>query len=254
MSNEIDLTNAWGEPSYYKECPIYPVLMKDIGQFYNSITCLLIPKNSMTDIQIIKMSYLSFLINVSRSEENIHLFEKLLTFLRIVFRTDNVVILVNEKQKYIIRIDEKFDFNERDFDKIRDIVAKQSAIELKDDSLGTEFDKAKAKARENLAKMNKKVADIEQQIFAYRVEQKEPYEAIKNLTIYQFKKEIERIELSKSASILQAAQYSGMVEFKKGTKIPHWLDYINDNNADDDVVLTKEQLDQIARANGLASK
>lgn len=249
----LDLSNVWGEPKYLKDCPVYPVRMKDIEKFYDAVTCLLIPKNSMTDIEIIKMSYLSFLINISKSEETVHLFEKLLVLLKIVFRTDEVDVLVNDNHKYIIRINGTIDIREYDFDKLRDIIAEQNLVETKDESTGSDFDKAKTKAKQDLALINKKVADTEQQIFAYRVEQKESYEVIQELTIYQFRKEIERINLSKTAEVLQNAQYNGMVSFKEGTQIPHWLDQIPDKKPDEDLVLTKAQLDHIANKNGLAS-
>lgn len=81
---------------------------------------------------------------------------------------------------------------------------------------------------------------------------KNTYEEIKNMTIYQFRKEIERIDLIKSADVLQSAQYSGMISFKEGATVPHWLDYIKERNSDD-LILSKEQLDHISSKNGLVS-
>lgn len=252
---EVDLDHVFGNPKFLKGAPIYPVKLLDIFKLYDYSSCLLIPKNSTSDVSIIKMTYLAYLINVSYShKENHHLYDKLKNLLKLTFRTENLEILIDDNEKYYISINDEFEINEQDFEKFREIIAIQNMIETKNNSVGSDFDKAKEKAKKDLARRNGEVADIEQQIIAYKCEQKESYENIRNMTIYQFRKEIERIDLIKSADILQSAQYSGMVSFKKDTKIPHWLDQIKSKNPDEDLVLSKSQLDQIAQKNGLISK
>lgn len=250
----IDLDNVWGKPKYINEVSIYPVKLENILELYDYTSCLLIPKNSMSDPKIIKMSYLAFIIQVGYSEGNGHLLHKLIELLKLVTRNDNIGLHIDEKNKVVISVDDIGYIKEKDFDKLREIISIQNLVETKDDSLGSDFDKAKAKAKIDLSKRKGQMADLEQQIIAYRCVQKLPYEQIKNLTIYQFRKEIERIDLIKSADILQSAQYNGMVSFKEGTKIPHWLDQIIDKSPDDDLVLSKEQLDQISKKNGLVNK
>lgn len=168
----IDLDNVWGDPKYVNGVPFHPVLMKDIVEFYDVSSCLLIPKNSMSDARFIKMTYLSFLIGVSLSEGNEHLYEKLIKLLQLVTRCEEIKITVNEKDKFIIIINEKYEIHERDFDKIREIISIQNLIETKNDSLGSDFDKAKDKAKSDLARRNSKMADLEQQIIAYKCVQK----------------------------------------------------------------------------------
>jgi len=251
---KIDFDNVWGNPKYIKNTPIYPVKVENMIDFYEASNCLIIPKNSMSDPAIIKMSYLSFLIAVSRNPEAEHLLDKIIKLIELVTRGNDIGFYLDEKNKIVISIDDKYSIHERDFDKFREIIGIQNLIETKDDSLGSDFDKAKADAKVHLSKKNGRMADLEQQIFAYRCVQKLSYDEIRNLTIYQFRKEIERIDLIKSADILQNAQYSGMVSFKEGTTIPHWLDHIKDKSSDDDLVLTKEQLDQMSKKNGLVNK
>lgn len=251
---KIDLDYIFGEPKFVNTTPIYPVRVKDMISLYESSSCLLIPKNSMTDIKIIKMSYLAFLIEESYKNGGAILYDMLVNLIKIVTREENIQFAKDEKGKYIILISDKHEIHEREFDKLREIIAKQNLIETKNESTGSDFDKAKEKAKRDLARRNGSMADLEQQIIAYKCVQKETYENIKNLTIYQFRKEIERIDLIKSADILQSAQYSGMVQFKDGTKVPHWLDQIKDKNIDDDLVLSKAQLDQISQKNGLIGK
>ncbi|MBG9689495.1 hypothetical protein ABD91_00975 [Lysinibacillus sphaericus] len=249
----IDLDNVWGNPKFINEVPIYPVIMKDILKLYDTTPCLLIPKNSMSDPKIIKMSYLSFLISISRSEENKHLLDKLDNLIKLVTRTDNIDYHFDEKNKLVISVDNIGFIRERDFEKLREIISVQNIIKTKDDSLGSDFDKAKADAKAYLSKRNGRIADLEQQIIAYKCIQKVSYEDIKNSTIYQFNKEIERIDLIKTADVLQNAKYNSMVSFKEGTTFPHWLDYIKDKSDDDGVVLTGDQLKQINKNNGIVS-
>lgn len=251
---KIDLDNVWGKPKLINEVPIYPVKLENILELYDYTSCLLIPKNSMSDPKIIKMSYLAFIIQVGYSEGNEHLLHKLIELLKLVTRNDNIGLHVDEKNKIVISVDDIGFIKEKDFEKLREIISAQNLIDTKDNSLGSDFDKAKANAKAYLSKRNGRMADLEQQIIAYRCVQKLPYDELKNLTIYQFRKELERIDLIKSADVLQSAQYSGMVSFKEGTTIPHWLDHIKDRNPDDGVVLTGEQLKQINKKNGLVSK
>lgn len=249
----IDLDHVWGKPKYINEVPIFPVIMEDILTLYETSSCLLIPKNSMSDPKIIKMSYLTFLIEIGRSEENNHLLHKLDSLLKLVTRTDNIGYHVDEKNKFVISVDDTGFIKEKDFEKLREIIGAQNLIETKDDSLGSDFDKAKAEAKAYLSKRNGRMADLEQQIIAYKCIQKISYKDIRKLTIYQFKKEIERINLIKTADVLQNAQYNPMISFKEGTNIPHWLDYIEDKSKDDGVVLTGDQLKEINKKNGLVS-
>ncbi len=250
---KIDLDNVWGNPKYHRNIPVYPVQMECIEQLYDAVQCLLIPKNTIQEPTIIKMSYLAFLIFISSDEDNKHFFDKLVTLIKLISRSENIRFDVDEKKKYSIVIDDEIVIRERDFDKIKVIIGEQNLIDVSDESLGTDFDKAKIEARAFMNKRNKKMADLEQQIIAYKCVSKSSYEDIKNMTIYQFRKELERYDLIKSADILQNAQYSGMVSFKEGTEIPHWLDQIETKNPDDDLVLTEEQLNQISSKNGLVS-
>ncbi|MCL1700844.1 hypothetical protein [Lysinibacillus sp. Bpr_S20] len=247
----IDLDNVWGNPKYYRNIPVHPVQMEHIEQLYDAVQCLLIPKNTIQEPMIIKMSYLAFVIFISSDEDNKHFFNKLVTLIKLISRSENIRFDVDEKNRYSIVIDDDIVIKERDFDKIKAIIGEQNLIDVSDESLGSEFDKAKNKARAFMNKRNKKMADLEQQIFAYRCVSKSSYEDIKQMTIYQFRKELERYDLIKSADILQNAQYSGMVSFKEGATIPHWLDQIETKNSDDDLVLTEEQLNQISSKNGL---
>lgn len=260
---DIDLDNIWGDAKYYKwsrneddpKLAIYPTRMKDIVKFYDAVQCLLIPKNTFQNPQIIRMSYLAFLLEVSRLEENLPIFHKLTSLMQIVCRTENVKYGQDEKGKYYILIDDKSIIKESDFDKVKKIIGEQNLVEVENRSTGSELDKAKAEAREFLNKRNQKMADLEQQIVAYKCVSKVSYSEIKEMTIYQFRKELLTHDLIKSADLLQNAQYSGMVSFKDGTKIPHWLDALPDNsNSDDDVLMEKGKMDKLLADKGLVAK
>ncbi|KOS61434.1 hypothetical protein FJQ98_16705 [Lysinibacillus agricola] len=250
---KIDLDNVWGNPKYHRNIPIYPVQMENIEDLYDTVQCLLLPKNTIQNPMIIKMSYLAFLILISSDDVNKHFFDKLVTLIKLISRSENIRFDVDEKNRYTIIIDDEIVIRERDFDKIKVIIGEQNLIDVSDESLGTEFDKAKSEARAFMNKRNKKMADLEQQIIAYKCVSKSSYEDIKQMTIYQFRKELERYDLIKSADILQNAQYSGMVSFKEGTVIPHWLDHIETKNPDDDIVMSKEQLDKLVSDKGISS-
>ena len=59
----------YDKPIPYKELLIYPVTMKDYLSFHWLISCLLLDKNSIPDIDIISMSYLRFLYHEAAEKE-----------------------------------------------------------------------------------------------------------------------------------------------------------------------------------------
>ena len=64
------------EPIPYKELLIYPVTMKDYLEFHLAVSCLLIDKNSIPDVNIISMSYLRFLYYQSLENKQKYLKDK----------------------------------------------------------------------------------------------------------------------------------------------------------------------------------
>ena len=80
MIGKIDTTDIRGKPKKYKGIKVYPVKIKDCDDFYNKIYTLQFDKNSIPDINIVRMSYLTFLYNLQmvQNEDGAFLYENLL--------------------------------------------------------------------------------------------------------------------------------------------------------------------------------
>lgn len=250
----INLTDVWGKPRVYKNISIHPVRMRDIESFYEYVQCLLIPKSSIHDAQIIKMSYLSFILMVSSMEGNQILLEKLIGLLKLILKTENIQFEFKENGRVYIIVDDENKLNERDFDKIKTIISEQNLIDLDDEYVNPEVKKAIDDARAFMAKKGNKSASLDQQIIAYHCKVGLEYDKIADLTIYQFNKGLARFDLISSAEAILAARYSGMVEFKDESKIPHWLGHIDDRGKNEDVIIAASDFEKKTNELGLTKK
>ena len=250
----LNLSDVWGNPRIYKNIEIHPIRMGDIELFYQHVQCLLLPKNSIQDAQILKMSYLAFLITVSSMEGNEVLLQKLINLLHMILKTKNIKFEFNENGRIFIIVDDTNKLNERDFDKIKTIISEQNLIDLDDDFVNDEVRKAIEDARAFLAKRDNKVASLDQQVVAYHCKTGLEYDKIANLTIYQFNKGLSRFDMISSSEAILAARYSGMVEFKDESKIPHWLSHIDEKKKNEDVIINASDFDKKANELGLTKK
>ncbi|MGG3892016.1 hypothetical protein [Metabacillus fastidiosus] len=250
--DSLDFRNVFGKPVQYKELDIHPVKLIEANEFYDYVRCLLIPKNTFKEIEIIKMSYLKFLFYLGLKDGHPYLLESLLKLLTIVFKTENISFKTDEREKITLIIDEKNEINENDFDKIKKIICNQNLITIDDQILDPELEQKIKEAREFLQRKSGKMADLEQQIVAYHCAFKMKYDDIAELTIYQFQKGLSRMDLIKSADALQNAKYSGFVSVGENDKLPTWLTHIEESkDPNSDVLMSKGEFDAMASKNGL---
>ena len=232
----INTTDVFGKPRQYRGMSVYPIKMKDCDKFYDAVQCLMLPKNSSQDVELLKMSYLKFLIIVANTELK-HFQDKLITLLELILHTDNFKITLNDKEKIEIIVDDEHVIRERDFDKIKTIISEQNLVDLDDEFINPEVRAKINEAREFLSKRGNKAAGFDQQIVAYHCISGIPYREIEELTIYQFQKGLARFDHILGAEAILNARYSGMVEFKDESKIPHWMGHIEDSTKNEEVIL-----------------
>lgn len=246
----ISTKKAFGNPINYKGLNIYPVKMNDADEFYDAVQCLLLPKNDFQQPEIIRMSYFLFLLAMSQNDGGHEILEKLLSLYRLVFKTDDIQISMNEKGMAFIIVN-GISLHERDFDKIKTLISEQNLIDLDDEFIDPGTKKAIQEARAFMAKRKTKQADLEQQIIAYHCKSGLPYHEIKQLTLYQFHKGLIRMDYMISSDAILNARYSGMIEFKNEQDLPHWLGHIEEPEKNEDVIITKSAFDQQMKKLGL---
>ncbi|MFJ8086907.1 hypothetical protein ACIQ7N_01635 [Lysinibacillus sp. NPDC095746] len=246
----ISTKKAFGKPIKYKGLNVYPVKMNDADEFYDAVQCLLLPKNDFPQPEIIRMSYFLFLLAMSQNDGGHEILEKLLSLYRLVFKTDDIQISMNEKGMAFIIVD-GISLHERDFDKIKTFISEQNLIDLDDEFIDPGTKKAIQEARVFMAKRKTKQADLEQQIIAYHCKSGLPYHEIEQLTLYQFHKGLIRMDYMISSDAILNARYSGMIEFKNEQDLPHWLGHIEEPQKNEDVIITRSAFDQQMKKLGL---
>lgn len=246
----ISTIKAFGKPTPYKGLHLHPIRMIDADEFYECVQCLLLPKSDFQEPEVIRMSYFMFLLALSQNNDGKDLVVKLIALYRLIFKTENIQLTVNEKGMAFIIVD-GISLHERDFDKIKTIISEQNLIDLDDEFIDPGTKKAIQEARTFMAKRKTRQADIEQQIVAYHCKSGLPYHEIKNLTLYQFHKGLIRMDYMVSSDAILNARYSGMVEFKNEQDLPHWLGHIEEPKKNEDVIMTKSAFDKQMKQLGL---
>lgn len=239
MSNELlELKDLQGEPRYLKKMPIYPVRMKDSVEFYDCARILNIPKNQTDNIEILKMSYLKFLIMMLGEAEMRNRFFKLLN---LTLRTEDIEIFEKDNGKLYIIVDSVYEISEFDFSKFRTIVCEQNLVELEDESIHPDLRAKLKESEEFMARRSNKMADLKQRILSYQYEMKLPLSEILDMTIFQFNSSLEVITHIKQADIYQYARFAGSKTFKEENKLPTWLSAI-ERNKENPLLLDADKL------------
>lgn len=240
---KISINFILGYPQDFKGLKIYPVRLKNYEYFFNNINCLLYNKNEAQDVEIVKMSYLRFLLLLAYQEEVqsndltiANQFENILNLCLGVEQID-----YEEKNNGVCLILDGIEIPENHFDKIKEIIFEQNMIE-KQEVLNPELKQSMQDAKKYKNKKSNE-ASLEEKIIAYHCETGMSYEDIAELTIFQFNKGLARMDMIKHYHILKTAESSGFVEFKE--QIPHWLDAIKEKGIFDDVRMSKEEFDKI---------
>ncbi len=236
-----NLNDVFGRPTEYKEIKIYPVKIINILDFYKNIDCLVINKNKVPDIEIIKMSYLYFLYILSHHDPEI---------LEMLFRILDMVLKDQEYQlgfvseQLILKVND-ITINDNEFDNIKNIILKQNLLTV-DNTLDSELQKKYKEAEEFLAKKNKS-ATLEERIIAYHCVSGMRYEDIEQLTIYQFNKGLERMQLIKNFEVYTYP----MLKSGSGDKVQDWLSHIETRGMYDHVLMKREEFDSMTSDNSV---
>lgn len=238
-SDLLEMEDLAGNPRYLKnKIPVYPVKIKDALAFYDSVAILNIPKNQTDNLEILKMSYLKFLILMLSEEEIRKRFFKLLS---LVFRTESIEIFEKNNGKFYLVINSEFEISEFDFSKLRTIICEQNLVELEDESIHPELRAKMKETEEFMARRGNALAPLKQRILAYQYEMKLPLDEVLEMTIYHFNSSLEVITHVKQADMLQYAKYAGAKTFKDENKLPTWLSAI-EKNKDNPLLLDADQL------------
>lgn len=220
------------EPVPYKELLIYPVTMKDYLEFHWLVSCLLIDKNSIPDINVISMSYLRFLYyNAANNDEPyIYMVKMLLCMVLHIDFNEEMNFYVDENDKAFFKV-RGIAYSGSDFDEIVKIIFEQNCITPIDNTIQKEVRDALEKAEEfKMQQTKQKMCSLEEQMICVLISTPLKLEDIYKLTIRKFEKILQRVDAKLHYQIYLNASMSGMVKFKDESVIQHWM---NDLTKDD---------------------
>lgn len=220
------------EPIPYKELLIYPVTMKDYLEFHWLVSCLLIDKNSIPDINVISMSYLRFLYyNAANNDEPyVYMVKMLLCMVLHIDFNEEMNFYVDENDKAFFKV-RGIAYSSSDFDEIVKIIFEQNCITPIDNTIQKEVRDALEKAEEfKMQQTKQKMCSLEEQMICVLISTPLKLEDIYKLTIRKFEKILQRVDAKLHYQIYLNASMSGMVKFKDESVIQHWM---NDLTKDD---------------------
>jgi len=223
MNDKYDIYMVFDQPIPYKELRIHPVLMKDYAVFNYLSQALLVDKNSISDVDILSMTYLEYLYKYNTNEDPY--IAMLQALFQIVTRNPELKMNmgIDENNKMAIIIGGVM-YSSMDFDEIKNIVAEQNMLELPDDMMQKEVRDKLREAEEFKRRISGiKRATLEDLVICVMISTAMSVEDVGNLTIRKFGKILERVDNKLHYEIYLSAQMSGFVKFKDKSVIKHWM-------------------------------
>jgi len=224
------------DPINFKGLIIYPVTVRDYFKFMTYSNILCIDKNSISDKNIISMSYLDFLIYLMTksgkdSNNYAYVFYELM---KLCLRRDDIDIYygLNKDKKRFIKID-NVEIYKKDFNELKDIILHQNIPDYKEVDINPDL-KKDLEEKERLEKKGRRPVSIEKQITSIVISSSLTYKDVLDLTIRKFYIILEMIDKKLHYEIYKTASLSGMVEFK--TEIEHYLSETDTDGIDSKII------------------
>jgi hypothetical protein len=226
--------DIFGLPQIYKGISFYPVKINQFELKKNLYRLFFQPKNYVPDRTILRMSYLKFILYIL--QENFgesNLLKDLLEFLFEITKTKDIELKYKEYPDNSDPFDQfslhifinGIEFNEQEFDNIREIVIEQngSTIEYVE-SYNPDLEKS-------LSFINKRNdTDMKDEIYSFCCLTGLSESDVGNLSLYQFKNRFEREMMLLTYKIFKPLEISGQVTSK--TKEEIFKHYLTHTQAD----------------------
>jgi hypothetical protein len=200
-----------------------PVKTQDYNEFYTFIHCMLQDKNSIPDIDIIKMSYLDYLFYLSKNEETSYMLAMLVSLICLCTNVEleEVKYFINQKNEHVLILN-GIEFDKNKFMHMRGIICAQNDVDISIFELDPRVRQEILKTMELKNKSGGfEMATLEEQIICILISSNISLEQIKELSLRKFKKILNRIDHKMHYEIYTLGSLSGNIVLKQ--EIPHWL-------------------------------
>lgn len=240
--------NKWAMPQIYKSINIYPIPLIHEKRYEKMVEILAYPKNSILEKDIVKSSYLGFIINIlhqvnSDKNEKSDFHKDFIDFIEYITKSTCRIeykYRIPEPKKitdiqYTLIFNEDIKITESDFEKIREIILEQNGIAL------SYINDYHPELEEKMNKINNKTSlTFEEQLFAFCDVSGLSMFQLKEYSYYQFKKHFERTSIRFEYEIFKPLESSGQIKLKDG-EIKHWLAHVSKKGRYDSILIKKEE-------------
>jgi hypothetical protein len=247
--NIYDYSNdIFGLPQKYKGVDFYPIKLRDLKYHEIFNKTMLYPKNHIPDKQILKMSYIKYLLLiVQRSlypEQNI-IYDWLVDLIRYITKIDNVYFKLGYKTLEGNALDmigitgyiDDVAFDENEFDVLREIILEQNCFSIE------YVNEYNPQLEEKLAFVNRGSQDIDlkDEVFTFCSLSGMTVNEVSDYTLYQFKHHFERLMMLKDFDLYKPLLASGQIKLKNGDDIKHFFVHTNRTGRYDSILIAKDK-------------
>jgi len=245
-----EINDILGLPQIYKGVKFYPLKVGDIDYKDSLYRLFFYPKNYIPDRDILKASYIKYLLYVVQEslkirEPDIDLYKELIKFLCYITKTEetNIQLMFKEHPESKNIFDKvslhlfinKIEFSEQDFDNIREIVLEQngSSIEW--------VESYTPDLEEKLIFMQRGIEEhsLKDSIYAFCCITNLSEEEVCNKTLFQFNSRLEREIILKDYNLFKPLEVTGQLSSKNKEEIfKHYLTHIPKRERYDNVLIS----------------
>lgn len=230
--------DLWGLPQEFRGIKFFPMKLKDVHAQDLYYKLFQFPKNFISQKDVIKSSYLKYLllfIQQSKNPDGREIQDGLIEFLKIITRCESVLVKTTaldipgdllHRLVITIGIDE-VNFSENDFDIIREIILRQNGLSTK------YIEEYNPELEKFLGFVNNKFDRLtfEDEITLFSVMMQKSFSEIEDYTIYQFRKSLERLLLVHNFDLYSPLEVSGQIKSKDGSEIiKHYFSPLNESS------------------------
>jgi hypothetical protein len=215
--------DVWGLPQVYKNLEVFPIKIKDINYQYLLYKVFGQPKNYLHEKEIIKMSYLKFVLFLLQEKMNpggSDMMGDLIALLQYCLKKEDISIDVIERStegdlqtRFEVRIFiDGLMFTEEDFDNLREIILEQNGIGI---DYIEDYDPYLEEMLDFVNKHNKGISFADT-VFAFCSILNKTVQEIENYTLYQFKYHMEKVFILEEFELYKPLEASGQIKLKSG--------------------------------------
>lgn len=256
--------NLLGLPQNYKGINLYPIKLLDFQT--SKLITMIFGKckkeiiNNLIDVKMqkkaYKMSQLKLLMTFYQMQLNpngVEVAEWIKMILGLLTKNnyEDVSIILSGEVKFISASDLINDtseiylvingvvFTETDFDDIREIILEQNGMSVTSiDEFHPELEIALQQTKSN----TRNDVTFSDDIFSFVSLLQKPVQEIENYTLYQFKKQYERLRMIEEYRALYPLEISGKIKVKQG--VPHFDSHAKEKSRYDSIMVDMKEFEQ----------